>query len=184
MDKYVCSQVLAVISTVVIGVSYLAKDKKNIMLLCVVYCFFYSGHYLLLNAYTGTLMTLISAARNVWFYFNAKKNRNNPKFSLMLFLLMAIIFGIISYQDTFSIISIIASLLSTYSIWQKNVKLYRILAVPVSVCFIIYAAHINSFLSILTECILLVIEIVGIIQYSSKTKKVVNRIMLEEKQYD
>lgn len=184
MDKYVYSQILVVISTVFIGCSYLAKDKKNIMLLCVIYCFFYSGHYLLLNAYTGALMSLISAARNIWFYLNAKKKRNNPKFSLLLFLLLAVIFGAVSYQDTFSIISIMASLLSTYSIWQKNVKLYRILAVPVSICFIIYAIHINSFLSILTECILLVVEIVGIIQYCSKTKNIVNRIILEDKQYD
>ena len=153
MNNYVLSQILVLISSAFIGISYFAKTKKNIMLLCVIYCIFYSSHYLLLKAYTGMLMSLISAIRNIWFYKNAKKNINNNNKTLLLFVTLAICMGIYSYQDWFSIISITANVLSTYSIWQDDVKKYRLIAIPVSLCFIIYAIHINSILSLIMEIV-------------------------------
>ena len=168
MNSYVLSQILVIISTLFIGASYLAKRKKHVMLLCVVYCIFYSSHYMLLGAYTGMVLTLISALRNIYFFFYEKNNKKNNLFSLILFILIALISGIICYQDYFSFVSIGANIISTYSIWQHNIKKYRILAIPVSIGFIVYAIHINSIFSLIMELFLLGIEIIGVfsIQYS------------------
>ena len=176
MNNYVLSQILVIISTVFIGSSYLVKSKKKIMLLCIIYCIFYSAHYMLLGAYTGMIMSLISAARNIYFYFYAKNDKKNKKSSLVLFILFAIISGIICYQDFFSIVSICANIISTYSIWQDDVKNYRVMAILVSFGFIIYAIHINSIFSLIMESILLGIEIIGILclQYSCNKKIVGN----------
>jgi len=174
MNNYILSQILVIISTVFIGTSYLAKSKKKVMLLCVIYCIFYSSHYMLLGAYTGMIMSLISATRNIYFYLYAKNNKKNKLFSLILFTSFATISGIICYQDTFSLVSIGANMISTYSIWQDNIKKYRVLAIPVSLGFIIYAIHINSIFSLIMELVLLGIEIIGIlnIQYNCDKKLV------------
>ena len=176
MYNYYLSQILVIISTIFIGASYLAKNKKQVMLLCVIYCIIYGTHYMLLYAYTGMIMSLISATRNIYFFFYEKNKNRNNLFSLILFIIVEIISGIICYQDYFSLVSIAANIISTYSIWQHDIKKYRILAIPVSIGFIIYAIHINSIFSLIMELILLCIEIVGVfsIKYSYNKKIVGN----------
>ena len=138
------------------------------MLLCVIYCIFYSSHYMLLGAYTGMLMSLVSASRNIFFYYYAKCNKKNNIINLVIFTLVAFIFGIVCYQNYFSIVSIVSNIISTYSIWQENVMRYRLLAIPVSLRFIVYATHINSLFSLIVELILLGIEIVGVLNLKNK----------------
>ncbi len=167
---YIVSQILVLIAIAFLGATYLVKDKKTIMFLCIIYCIFYGTHYLLLGAITGAVMTAISAARNVWFFVNAKRDVDNSLFTLILFVGVAIVSGITSYQDVFSIVSIVASCISTYSVWQHNTGIYRWLAIPVSVCFIIYAIHINSIFSLITEFGLLIVEIIGVIRYNKERK--------------
>ena len=171
MSNYTISQILVVISMICIGSTYICKNKKTIMILCIIYGIFYGSHYLLLGATTGFVMNLVSITRNVWFYINAKKEKKNSKVLLGILVMIGIASGLLSYQDPFSIISMTGSTLSTYSIWQDNIKVYRILALPVSLCFILYAFHIHSLFSIISEFILLTVEIVGIIEYYLKNKK-------------
>lgn len=171
MTLYTLSQIFVVIATIFMGLSYVSKNKKTVMLLCIIYCIFYGTHYLLLGAMTGAGMTLISCFRNIYFYINAKKESVNGLGSLYLFLFIELIIGSIFYQDIYSSISIIAAMLSTYSIWQDNIAKYRLLAVPISLCFITYGIHVNSILSIIIECILLFMELVGIIEWFYKKNK-------------
>jgi hypothetical protein len=185
MSTYLLSQILVFIATIFIGATYLVKDKKTITLLCVIYCIFYAGHYLLLGAFTGFIMTVISAFRNILFYKNAVEKKDNSFGILFLFIFIAIVSGIFTFQDYFSIISIVASCISTYSIWQKDNKKYRLFAIPVSCCFIIYGVHINSIISIITETILLLIEILGVIIYLlNNFKEREKYIIMMEENYD
>jgi len=115
-------------------------------------------------------MSLISALRNIWFYIVAKKSKKNKLSTLLLFATVAIITGTFSYQDSFSIIPILANITSTYSIWQDDVKKYRSLAIPVSICFIVYAIHVNSLFSIVMELILLIIEIISVVEYNYRNR--------------
>ncbi len=162
---YVLSQGCAIISTIFLGLSYFAKSKRNIMLLCVFYCMFYAFHYLFLGAFTGMVMTLISLIRNIWFYIASKKGEDNSIFSLTLFVLVSIFGVIFTYKDLFSIVSMTGNVISTYSVWQSDVFRYRFLAIIVSVCFLIYAVSIGSLFAIITEVFLLVLEIVSVYKY-------------------
>ena len=171
MNSYVISQFLVIVSMICMGSTYISKNKKNILCLCIIYGIFYGIHYLLLGAITGFFMNGVSIIRNIWFYRNAKRNKKNSKIVFVILVLLGIGIGIFSYQDVFSIVSISASILSTYSVWQDRVKIYRILAILVSIGFIIYGIHIHSLFSILSELILLLVEIIGVIDYFVKTKK-------------
>lgn len=171
IDLYLLSQICVIISVVILGATYFLKNKGKILILCLIYCIFYGIHYLLLGAFTGSLMNIISFLRNLWFYKNSKRNKKNSKLVLYILFFISSVFCIISYSDVFSLISLTASLLSTYSIWQDNVKIYKLLSIPVSICFIIYAFHIGSVVALITEVILLVTEIVAILKICFDNKK-------------
>ena len=168
MNVYILSQIFVIISTIILGMTYFAKTKKTVMLLCVIYCIFYGMHYMLLKAITGMIMIFISMIRNVWFYLVEKRGNKNNIMTLFLFVSISTTFGILSYQDIYSIMSVCANVTSTYSVWQSDVKKYRILAIPVSICFLAYAIHIESMFAIITESILLLLEIISLIKRDDK----------------
>lgn len=169
MNKYLFSQIAVIIATVFLGLTYFSKDRKKILILFILYSAFYGVHYILLEAITGFFMNMISIIRNIIFFrYELKNKKNNKKFLIFLFLI--IIFStIFTYKDLFSFLLMIASLISTYSIWQKNHKTYKYLAVVVSICFVIYGVHIKSLFGVLTEIGLLIAEITGIVLMNLKS---------------
>ncbi len=169
MDKYFISQLLVIIATFSIAITYVSKSKKKILIYFIIYNLFYGIHYLLLNAYTGFFMNLVSIGRNVFFFYNNKRNKENGIMILIVLYSIIIALGIYSYQDFYSLISMSASLLSTYSIWQNDIEKYRYIAIIVSIEFIIYGIHINSIFAIITEIFLLFVEIIGV--YLNRKKK-------------
>lgn len=172
MDLYLLSQVCVVISILILGTTYFVKSKEKILGLCLIYNIFYGVHYLLLGAVTGTCMNLVSFIRNLWFYRNSKKGIKNNEAVLYTLFIISSVSCIFTYDDVFSLISLTASLLSTYSIWQDNVKIYKFIAIPVSICFIIYAIHLNSVVAIVTEVFLLITEIIAIVKIHIDSRKV------------
>ena len=62
----------------------------------------------------------------------------------------------------YSLFPLLAFILYTYSIWQSNIKVYRWLAVPISISWIIYNVYAQTLFGTITECSLLIIEIIGI----------------------
>lgn len=163
MNNYLISQGLVILATIFISVTYFEKNRKNILILFIFYSVLYGIHYLLLSALTGFFMNMVSIGRNIIFYRHEKKKQENSIYFLIILFIIIILFGVFSYNDMFSIISMSASLISTYSVWQRNIKVYRILAIIVSICFIIYAIHINSLFAIITEVILLMAEFIGVL---------------------
>ena len=165
MNRFIASQILVLFAFISIGISYLMDEKKYILFLAMIYCVFYALQYLLLGAYTGTLIVTVSLIRNLIFYINDKKHKKNNIFVLFSLIIIAIIFGLLSYVNIYCIFPIIASILSTYSLWQENIKLYKYIAILVSVCYIIYAISVPSISAVIMEAILLILEIIGIIKY-------------------
>lgn len=162
--SFIISQVFVILAMLSLGISYLQKDKKIIMILCILYSLFYGGQYLLLGAITGFAMNIVSIIRNIWFYINAKSKKKNNIIVLIMLSTLAIIFGMISYKDLFSLIPIVATILFTYSVWQDNTKIYKYLALPISALWISYNICFKSMFGIIAEFVLLLFEIIGIIK--------------------
>ncbi len=171
MDKYTISQICVITAALILGITYIIKSRRKILACLITYNIFYGIHYLLLNAITGSLMNLVSISRNVFFYYNERHSKENSRLVLIIIYIITIGLGLYSYQDIYSLVSIAASLISTYSIWQKDVKKYRYLAVIVSIGFLVYAIHIKSLFAVIIELFLLVTEIVGIFINREKKKQ-------------
>jgi len=154
--NYTVSQVFVIFAAISLGISYLLKDKKTIMILCIMAS--------ILGAFTGVAMNIVSIVRSIWFYINAKNNKKNNIWVLIVLSVFVIASGIITYSNIFSIIPIIATLLFTYSVWQDSTNVYRYLAVPMSIMWIVYNLCCNSLLGTITECTVLFFEIVGIVR--------------------
>lgn len=169
--NYLLSQICVILAVILLGITYLIKDKRIILFLSILIVSLYGAQYLLLSAMSGFYMNLVSIIRNIWFYINAKNKKKNSIIVLIVLYIIAIVLGVISFKNVFSILPILATMLYTYSIWQDDIKVYRWLAIPVSISWIIYNVYSNTLFGIITESILLIIEIIGVIKLKRTNTK-------------
>lgn len=169
--KYIISQLFVVMGMFCLVMSYLAKDKKKIMIFCVFSSLFYGSQYLVLGAISGFTMNIVSIIRNIWFYLNAKANKKNDINVFIILCAFSIIIGVFSFDGIFSILPVIITIIFTYSVWQDNNKVYRLLALPMSIMWIIYSIYCQSLFGIIAESILFILEIIVVIKTFKKINK-------------
>ena len=166
--EFIFSQVCVILAMLFLALTYISKDKNRILVFCVISSIMYATQYLLLDAYTGMIVNMISVVRAIWFFINNKVKKENSLYSLILLEMLFLASSIITWNGFISIFPLIACLLFTYSIWQKNIKLYKWIALPVSFLWIIYNVLVGSVFGYISEGILLLVEIIGVITYYNK----------------
>ncbi len=82
--------------------------------------------FFLLNAITGGIVSVINAIRCIVFYYYKRKDKKPSLMVLLIFEVIAVGSGIISWQDIWSIIPIIVTVIYTYGLWQDDIKIIRV----------------------------------------------------------
>ena len=77
---------------------------------------------------------------------------------------LMITISIFTFNGFLSLMSVLATMLATYALWQKNTKIYKILGIPISALWIIYNIYIKSIFGIVLECILMTSAIIGFVR--------------------
>ena len=165
---YVFSQVLIIITYILICRTYFLKNRNKILITNIIAHIFQGLSFLLLNGFTGSAMQLVYIFRDSFFVID-EKNREDNKLTkrdfliLLLFLLIILILTIFTYDGFGSLLSVFATIISTIAIWQKKTKYYKMLGIPVSVLWVLYYIFLRSIFAIVLESILLISIIIGFI---------------------
>ena len=69
--------------------------------------------------------------------------------------------------------SVIATSLYTFSVWQKNVKVYKYLGIPMGILWISYNIYIMSIVELVLESALFISVLISIIL--SRKKNIIDR---------
>lgn len=126
--------------------------------------------YFFLDALTGAVISIINTIRCLVFYFYKKKDMKPSLIVLIIFEIIAIISGAISWQDMWSLIPIIVTVIYTYGLWQDNVKVIRITTGIVGAGWAIYNIVVKAFVGALQETAQLISAIIALYR-SRKGKK-------------
>jgi len=183
-NTYIISQIFTILGIILLGSSYLCKSKRQILILTLLSSICYGGHNFLLGAITGVAMNIVTIITSIWLYINEKSKKETSLIFLITISLLIIILGILSYQNIFSLLPIIASLLFTYSIWQNNNKVYRWIGLSTSVMWLSYNAYLSSIMGMFSEIILLGFKVVGVIKtIRNKSKHYMKVLFGDESRY-
>ena len=164
---YILSQVFIIIQYILLAITYQSKQRKKIVIFNLASLISAGISYMLLSAYSGFAMIIVAIIRNIIFIIdekkNGKSNRNGTKDYIILafLLIISLISAICTYNGPLSMLSVIASSLYTYSVWQKNTKVYKVLGIPISTLWILYYIYIFSIFGIILETALLISSIIG-----------------------
>ena len=166
---YILSQAFAIASYGMLGLTYYAKDRKKVLVLNFLALIASGVAYVFLKAWTGLAMTAVALIRNIIFLLDEKKNgkrETNNKTDIIILVILyivSIVSAIFTYDGFFSLFSVFATMLYTYSVWQKKTNIYKLLGIPVETLWILYNIYIMSVFGIILETILLICSITGYI---------------------
>ncbi len=188
--EYVLSQIFIIINYIFLVITYQSKNRTNILILNFAGLVANGLSYVFLSAYSGLAMVVVACIRNIVFLADEKKNGKNEKNGAKDYVILAVLYiisiisAVVTYNGVLSMMSVIATMIYTYSVWQKNTKVYKILGLPVGVFWIIYNIYIFSIFGIILEVILFIAALVGCVRENKPIKGKDNELVykkIEEK---
>lgn len=185
---YILSQVFICLCYAFMGLSYVVKNRTWILYLNFVALILNGTHYTLLGAWAGVGVIAIAIVRNILFLLQQKIEKLNKSsvfnWSILIFLIIVSVFvAIFTYDTALSLFSTFASMTYTISIWQKNIKIYKILGFVSSALNLIYYIYIGSLFGVILELLVEIITIIFTILYiknEKKTKEVRKNVQMTE----
>ncbi|MGN1330797.1 MAG: YgjV family protein [Clostridia bacterium] len=174
---YIISQIFTIIMYALLAVSYYAKERKKVLILSFLSLIANGIAYILLNAYSGLAMCALALVRNIIFIVDENKNGKREKITkkdiaiLIILYAIAIISAVFTYEGFLSLFSIFATMLYTYSVWQKKTRVYKFLGIPIGILWMLYNFYIKSIFGVILEAILFICSVTGYILEVRKRKK-------------
>lgn len=173
--EYILSQVFVILCYLLLGSTYLIKNRSTILLinLCSLVCNGVS--YFLLGAWAGLGVICIAMLRNAIFIVQQRikaleKYLIDDIIILVFLMIVTALVGVFTFDTVLSLFSVFASATYTISVWQRNIKVYKLLGILSSAFGVVYFVFIKSLFGIILESCMLVIAAVGTVSYIIKNK--------------
>lgn len=170
MNWTIIAQIIAVIAFVTELLGNTKNKKTTILIYHTLANLLFAISYFILNnaALTAAYLLALAALRNIVFYQYEKKKKTTPIIWLIIYSLIAIYLTIISYENIYSLIPIITSLLYSYSIWQENLNIFRFITIVIGISWMGYDIIVGAFATALSDAIKAIIAFLTIIKYNKK----------------
>ena len=178
--KYISSQICAIVAAIFVAASFFAKNKKFVLTSTLFASIFFALHYLLLGAYAGAIINILSILRGLWFYFNDRAGRKFDWISLSVCSTAFIVGGVLTYKAWPDILTIVAAINTTIATWQPSICYYRWSSAVGSFFWISYTLLLHSVFGFVEEVVLLVLEIASIILYYVEKHKQKKQIVQQD----
>lgn len=167
--SWIFSQIFTVVEYGLLGASYLAKNRKAVVLFDIASMSCGIVAYILLGADLGMAMSVIILLANFYYLWDENKHSEKERSKLhardyivLGIVLLAIgVMSYLTYDGPASLLSVAATVLYEISIWQKSTKVYKFLGIPVALCWMLYNGFVWSPFGVLCESVMFVTSIVG-----------------------
>lgn len=174
--QYIFSQIAIIFVYIFLALTYCVKNRKIILGLSLSSNLLNAIAFVLLGAYTSAAMCGISIFRDIVFTIDQKINGKSDKITKKDVLLLILIYGIsvsaiiATFKGFLTLLYAVASMLYTFSIWQKNNKLYRFLGIPVTLISMIDSIYIKSIFGVILQAIVCLTSTIGFFSQNNKEK--------------
>lgn len=169
MNLFVLAQICGAIVLIFTVISVHFKTKEKIVMCSILANLFATIQFFLLGALTGAVVSVLNTIRCLIFYFYKRKGLKPSVMVLLIFEIIAIISGTFSWQNMWSLIPIVVTVIYTYGLWQDNVKIIRMASGVVGFGWAIYDLVVMAYVGAIQETSQLVSSIIAL--YRNRKKK-------------
>jgi len=145
------AQILGFIYALFLLLGNFGKTRGQILLLQTISFFFKALHYLFLSGFSGFLVSLVSMIRNIIFF----KLKITFVWTI-IFVLIYLLMGIYSYENIFSTLPVLATIIYTLAVNKNNLLYLRIGLIITSIVWLTYNIYIVSYSGIIIQIITLI----------------------------
>ena len=159
----IIAQILGVGAFIFSAVSFQAKSFKMINVLTIISQIMFTVQYLMLGAYTAMFMNMFSFLRG-FVYGDLVKKKKSTVLAQIIFSLIFILFGIITWDGIFGIFAILGTVLQTIAFGNKNPAKIRLINLPTCFLWAAYNLHYMSVGGLLSDVFSFVSILIGILR--------------------
>ena len=149
---------------------YQQKKSKSLLVYKLIIDLVWLMHYAFLGAFSGAVVCIIAALRELIFVKRDRTKRSGIIW-LPIFIVVAIVSTILTWDNIFSVLTCIASCIAVVSFFIAKPKLSRIFVFPISACMLVYDIAFGSIPGIVNECFAITSSAVGIFRHDIGKKK-------------
>ena len=162
---YILSQIFAVISCGFYSATYLAKRKSTIVILNTLNKLCLATHFLLLGGFTASLSVVLSILFLITMFILEKFNKQHHLYlASIVFSLLLVPITVLTWQNAFSLLSVLASLLIFIGTALKTTLYVKLFYFVSTICNATYMLIIHSYFGFATSLIILTVAIIGIVK--------------------
>lgn len=171
---FIVAQVMGFLGIITNIVSMQLEKKKQIL-----YCFilanaFFSISYILLGGYVGGIICIIANVQTIINYFFEKKEKEIPKWLILIYFVSSFIGGMITYKTAFDILPVLGGLTYTWSIIQKEEKNIRRITLLNILLWLTYDIYILAYSTVVSDLFFITSTIIGMLRFDLKKKEKLN----------
>lgn len=156
------AQLFGLAATFIMVSSFQVKDRRRLLTLQMLGSLTFGLQFLLLGAYTGVAMNIVGVIRAIIFSQDKKWTRH---IGLPIgFCLIFIAATALSWEGAISVLPCLAMLLATVSQWLKRPVMIKLVTLPAAPCWIVYNIVNKAYTGTLTEAIVGISIIVGLVR--------------------
>lgn len=168
----IVANIIGVIAVALYMLSYQMKTRQSIMLCNATCRVFYILQYIILGAYSGAVLDVLGIAIT---YLASKKPFFEKKKILPLVIVLSnaavLVACLVSYQNIFSIFSMLGVAFQINAFWPKAEKKIRLISLGGCPCWLIYNFTSHAYGSCIGDIITFVSILTAILRYDILKKK-------------
>ncbi len=147
---------------------YQLNKRKSMILAQMFSSLLFSLHFLLLGAYTGSIMNFIGATRN--FAFDKYRDRSWSPLVLWAFVAILSFASILTWEGPLSLLPAIGTISGAFAYWQQTAKSIRLISLISPPAWFVYAIFSHSYAGMVTEIFVLCSVLVGMYRHDRPSK--------------
>ena len=128
-------------------------------------------NFILLQSYSGAVICFFAILQTFINKIFEKKQQQVPKIIIVIYIMISIILGIITFNNMIDILPIICSILYTITIIQNKEKNIRRISLVNIILWIIYDIVYQAYTAAISDSLMTISTIVGIYRFDYKLNK-------------
>ncbi len=169
---FIAAQILGGLSiAILLGYSVLKVSRKVILVCNMLINLLWAAHYFLLGANTGALCSLLCVAMTFVFYFKDTVKWLGKLYVPILFGVAFAVFGIVTWENWFSIIPVVGNILLVIAMWLDKEIVIKATCIPVAALWVVYNSIYFSYIGAIGQSLSFVAHVFYVAKYYLKKKK-------------
>ena len=159
---YIISQIVGFGAFLMSLIAYHMNKKEKIFKTMVLANLFDIIHYFLLGAYSGCFTKVIALVRNEIIAVKEKRKKLNNKIVLIIFFIIYLILGVLTYENIYSVLPILAAMIYLYFVWNGDELKVKQVAFYSYFLWLIYNICVFSIAGIISNCVSIISTFIAV----------------------